>query len=81
MARYETYSVLQRLIETDNARWFHRQPFKATARFLREHWGDSFVQSDPVLSRLNPRRIQYLALAACLAVGGTAEVLDDFCSI
>jgi hypothetical protein len=84
MARYETFAALERIIETGNAHCFHRKPIKANARFLRDQFKggeDEFIRTDPVLSTLNPKRIQYLALGACLAVGGDATMLDEFCSI
>lgn len=84
MANYETYAALERIVETGNAGHFRQKPIKANARFLRQQFRsgtDAFILSDPVLSTLNVKRIKFLALAACLSVGGCPAMLDDFCAV
>lgn len=80
-ATYETYAALSVIVDSGNAAHFWKRDPKTTARFLRRQFRDrdEFVTSDPVLSRLNVKRIQWLALAATLCDGGDVRDLDPFC--
>lgn len=79
MATYETFAALSRITETGNLDLFRGMAVRPLAKWLRHQFRggyDGFITSDPILSRLNPRRIQYVALASSLIVGGA--MLDDF---